>query len=718
MVPGKTEVALIQVRQGEKADLRQLEEGQFGFAIDTGELFIGAPSEKRLSGREFRNLKLLTELNGVSSSTISLLDVALQHGTDEATLKLLRYFTDGSIVETDNIEVLGVLKESDASRFIPIESIYNLAIAAGDTTSDKIPSLNSINLTLDNRLQYYIRNDAKWIDLISPGSTDGDHITTPISVDRTITDRLTNYITKLELPQVVTNIGDPTFSNDNITTIYSLLNVISGTSQTKIYTLPSASTTSAGLLTASDYAAIQEYDERISKLEAGGVWRGSYENMIDLPTSREDPSLAGGYADINDFVTVVNGRNPSYESGQAVFRLVEFDETTGAIPEEQLTVAQTSGSSLIDLDIDKGRFKRHTGIDFDTSIVYTYSNGFDYTFDGFATDSGSPLIGEKYYVGDIVGYRSAHDHELQFEVISTDNSEGDGSGGITGLNLITTSGYEEITELEGILQDVATQVRHKYPKDPSAIPVEYNAAVVKISSSLDTSSPDWIDEEFNVIDLDVYGITYDSSSVPVVGDEITVDYTASGWKFDYWISVNISIATDSKAGVVKSSNDINKVSVGLDGTMTVNSYQVHEQRITSNTNALTEKVSIAQGLLNEGKILIVDTNGNLTLTVQRLNDGIWNYTTGEFNTQANVIDDWNTLPSGIYNLTTDSNTLHPIPGDTTGNDYHVTTTTYNGKTLQIAVDLSNPMRQFTRVYDGSTWSAWNYAYASWVPGNN
>ena len=27
MIPGKTEVALIQVRQGEKADLRQLEEG-------------------------------------------------------------------------------------------------------------------------------------------------------------------------------------------------------------------------------------------------------------------------------------------------------------------------------------------------------------------------------------------------------------------------------------------------------------------------------------------------------------------------------------------------------------------------------------------------------------------------------------------------------------------------------------------------------------------
>ena len=701
MIPGKTEVALIQVRQGEKADLRQLEEGQFGYALDTGELYIGAPNEGRLAGREFRNLKLLTELNGVSSATVTLVDVILQTGTENGTMKLIRSYTNGEDVTVDNIPVKNVLTVDNIPDFVSVNDIYNTAIAAGDTTSNKVPSLNSINLTLENRLQYYIRNDKKTSNLIPVGTTDGENVTTPIAVDRTITDRLLNYITKLELPQVITDVSnDYTITTDNITHIYSLYNVAAGTTMSRTLTLPSASASTAGLLTASDYSKMQNYDERISRLEEGGIWRGSYENMVDLPTSITDPSLAGGFADINDFVTVINGMDPNCETGQAVFRLREFDESTGTIPAESLTVTQTVGSSLSNLEIDRMRYKRHTGLDFDTSIIYTYSPEYSYVV---TVPSG--FGGADYAVGDVVMYRG-----IRIEVTNVD-----ALGSITGVNVITTSGYEDINEQQAVVSDVSTQARHTYPAQPSATPPTSEAARVQVTSSTN-GNYSWVDGDGEVIDLPVYGITY--TGTPVNGDELTVVYVASGWGFDYWISMNIAIATEYKEGVVKSSNDISKVSVGLDGTMTVNSYAGHEQRITANAQAITERVAIAQGSVNEGKTLIVDNSGNLVLTTRRLNDGIWDYTNGEFISYPDdPIEDWNDLTSGIYNLTTDSNTLHSVPGDT-GGDFHVTTTTYNGKTLQIAIDMSNPLKQYTRVYDGTTWSTWNYAYASWVPGNN
>ena len=257
MIPGKTEVALIQIRQGDKADLRQLEEGQFGYALDTGEIFLGAPNEGRLAGREFRNLKILTELNGVSSSNVSMVDVTLQAGTDNGTMKLIKSFSTGEDVTIDNIPVKNVLTTDDISRFVGVEAIYNLAIAADDTTTDKIPSLYSINLTLDNRLQYYIRNDAKTSSIIAVGTTDGDSVTTPIAVDRTITDRLANYITTSTVPQVVSDITMQSPATDSITLLYSILYTATGNSQTNSLVFPSASATSAGLITASDYATIQ-----------------------------------------------------------------------------------------------------------------------------------------------------------------------------------------------------------------------------------------------------------------------------------------------------------------------------------------------------------------------------------------------------------------------------------------------------------------------------
>lgn len=707
MIPGKTEVALIQVRQGDKADLRQLEEGQFGYALDTGELYIGAPNEGRLAGREFRNLKLLTELNGVSSATVTLVDVILQSGTNNGTMKLIRSYTNGEDVTVDNIPVKNVLTIDNIPDFVSVNDIFNSVIPAGDTTSNKIPSLNSVNLTLDNRLQYYIRNDKKTSNLIPVGTTDGENVTTPIAVDRTIADRLLNYITITKVPEVLTNISLTT-SPDNAVISYIKTNTATGGgTPTNPLIFNSASASSAGLVTAADYQKIQEYDTRISRLENGGVWRGSFENMSDLPGLNTSSSLSGGYADINDFVTVINGVDPRGETGQAVFRLRNYDTSTGVIPIERFNISQTVGSSLSDLAVDPTTFKYRTGVDTDTDFVYTYTTDYDYVFDGFAIDpdTSATLDGVGYAVGDIVEYQIENtEDKIRMEVTGVN------SGKITSLTFLTPTAYRPIDENFCVLSDVSTQTAHAYPDDGQ----HALGAVVKIKTTTGSNNV-WIDSEYRPVDLTLLGVSY--TGTPVIDDEITVEYTASGWGFDYWVSMNIGIATEHKTGVVLSSNDINKVSVGLDGTMTVNSYTDHEQRITANATAIAERVSIAQGALNEGKILVVNSSGDLVLSSGKLSDGIWDYTNNEFITQPSPIDDWNDLPSGIYNLSTDLNTLHSVPNDT-GGDYHVTTTAYNNKKIQIAVDMSNPLKQYTRSYDGTSWSSWNYPYASWVPGNN
>lgn len=701
MIPGKTEVALIQVRQGEKADLRQLEEGQFGYALDTGELYIGAPNEGRLAGREFRNLKLLTELNGVSSATVTLVDVILQSGTNNGTMKLIRSYTNGEDVTIDNIPVRNVLTVDNIPDFVSVNEIFKrVSIPAdyidptGEGERTLVPSLGSINLTLDNRLQYYIRNDKKTNDIILLGSTDGDKVTTPFAVDRTLTDRLQGYINKLAVPKVMVNVNDYTITTDNISVLFSLFDTQSSMSSSKILTLPSASTVSAGLITASDYATIQDYGTRISKLEASGVWKGSFENVSDLPISINDPRLAGGSADINDFVTVINGQNPLGDTGQAIFRLRNYDAATGQIPTESITISQTQGSSLSNLALDIATYKRRTGLDVDTDIVYTYRSDYNYIVTLY---SG----GEQYAVDDIVVYEG-----IELVVTGVDSN-----GAITSFTQATTVGWAEINETDVVLSDVSTTNRH----DETAHDNYYEAARINITSTAGSNSS-WTDTGDHLVDFNVLGIS--NTGTPVVGDEVTVFYRASGWGFDYWVSFNINIATEHEVGVVRGSPDINKITVGLDGTMTVNCYNDHEYRITTNTQAISERVTKAQGVANEGKILVVDNYGNLVLSQGRLNDGIWDYANNEFNTYPdNPIDDWDALPSGMYNLTTDSNTLHSVPGDT-GGDFHVTTTTYKNKTIQIAIDMSNPLKQYTRSYDGTSWSSWSYPYASWVPGNN
>jgi Major tropism determinant N-terminal domain len=63
-----TQISRIQVRRGDKEALPQsLEEGEFGFATDTGELFIGAPNLPKIADRNqtfpYQNVRVITEFD-------------------------------------------------------------------------------------------------------------------------------------------------------------------------------------------------------------------------------------------------------------------------------------------------------------------------------------------------------------------------------------------------------------------------------------------------------------------------------------------------------------------------------------------------------------------------------------------------------------------------------------------------------------------------------
>lgn len=64
-----TQFSRIQIRRGDKEALPQaLEEGEFGLALDTGELFIGAPNLPKLTYRNsfpYQNVRVLTEFDVV-----------------------------------------------------------------------------------------------------------------------------------------------------------------------------------------------------------------------------------------------------------------------------------------------------------------------------------------------------------------------------------------------------------------------------------------------------------------------------------------------------------------------------------------------------------------------------------------------------------------------------------------------------------------------------
>jgi hypothetical protein len=77
---GRCAIAVKQIswligRRGLEADLpTQLEEGQFGFTVDTGSVFIGAPHVSSVSSRltfPFKNIKLLTELDSAKFAPIN-----------------------------------------------------------------------------------------------------------------------------------------------------------------------------------------------------------------------------------------------------------------------------------------------------------------------------------------------------------------------------------------------------------------------------------------------------------------------------------------------------------------------------------------------------------------------------------------------------------------------------------------------------------------------
>lgn len=218
---------------------------------------------------------------------------------------------------------------------------------------------------------------------------------------------------------------------------------------------------------------------------------------------------------------------------------------------------------------------------------------YDYSFDGFDTEigTGEPLIGSDYRVDEVVRYGNVY-----FRVAQVD-----GLGGITMLELLTTSGHESVNITHGVLIDVETHVSHKYP-----VTEGYAAAgVVKISSTNTGTTireySDVLDLKFNeivnadstsgvyCIEIDILAKASNASFVPSLGIPTfvckytgTVNYTAnssaqgqsgdglisnpviftrteiedgSGWE-DYEFKVESSMFEDTEGSTEQSSNSI------------------------------------------------------------------------------------------------------------------------------------------------------------------
>lgn len=153
-----------------------------------------------------------------------------------------------------------------------------------------------------------------------------------------------------------------------------------------------------------------------------------------------------------------------------------------------------------------------------STLTGVKTTDYTYTFEGFdeVTVSGetTQLIGADYVVGDIVAYGN-----IQLEVTSVDSL-----GGITGIQLLTTTGHESVNTTHGILRDITTQYSHAYPEE-SGIAV---AAVVKISSENTGTS---IREFSDVLDLKFNEIVSSGVTSGVYYVEIVILAKASNASF-------------------------------------------------------------------------------------------------------------------------------------------------------------------------------------------
>lgn len=140
------------MRYGNRADLKQLATGEFGFTIDTGELFIGAPN---ITSQNSGNLKIKTETNNDYLSTY------LQPGTLESA----NFFTSPTPIYTinsynfdkfDSLNKNGDLFESPSLPMITNIS-YKLLLGRNiiEDGSIKVISTGYFN---QSALQYYDKN--------------------------------------------------------------------------------------------------------------------------------------------------------------------------------------------------------------------------------------------------------------------------------------------------------------------------------------------------------------------------------------------------------------------------------------------------------------------------------------------------------------------------------------------------------------------------------
>lgn len=91
------------IRYGNRADLRQLATGEFGYALDTGEIFIGAPN---LTSQNSGNLKIVTETSSdyrytllqgtTTSSDKNYVSIVPLYTLTNSTIDTLTTPTDGS----------------------------------------------------------------------------------------------------------------------------------------------------------------------------------------------------------------------------------------------------------------------------------------------------------------------------------------------------------------------------------------------------------------------------------------------------------------------------------------------------------------------------------------------------------------------------------------------------------------------------------------------
>jgi len=76
-------------------------------------------------------------------------------------------------------------------------------------------------------------------------------------------------------------------------------------------TVPVASDSAAGLLSAADHQALTDMAQAVAGLQAGGLWQGSFDEIGDVPTTEESALWTTGTIRVNDWITV-----RSYQSGQ------------------------------------------------------------------------------------------------------------------------------------------------------------------------------------------------------------------------------------------------------------------------------------------------------------------------------------------------------------------------------------------------------------------